>query len=108
MIDLSKDLYVTKPVSDENLKGVTAKFKRLNRKDYIVVHNADLGSILTGDNEEALKVIQASVTDIEGVEVKKGKKASFEDILAKGGIALISAFTTALIVAQYDKDFLSK
>lgn len=107
MIDLKKEQWIEKDVDAEQIPGVKAKFKRLKMKEYRTLHEADLSSVTMGTDSEVRKLVLASIKDIEGVNMGD-VAATIQEVLDNGGVALASAFTTALVVAQYDKDFLAK
>lgn len=98
MIDLKVDSWVEAEIL--TLPDVKAEFRRLKVKDYNILHNVELGSVLSGEAADVIALVKNSVRNIQGVEVD-GKSATVEDVFESGGIAVISGFVTTLITAQY-------
>lgn len=109
MLNLSKEIWVEKDLCDEKL-GISAKFRLIKYRDFKIVAETDGTAIIYGKDEakKALGIIAKSIKDIQGVEVKEGKAASYQDILEHGSLALVAAFLETFLLVQQDQDFLTK
>jgi hypothetical protein len=108
MINLSKAVWVEKSL--DAVPAVSASFRLVKYKEYTIIADTPGEAIVNGAEEgkEALAIISRSIKDIQGIEVKEGKAATYKDVLEHGTLTLVAAFLKTFLDVQQDQDFLTK